>query len=47
MRKGKDPDPYLCLTDPDTDPGGLKIYGSGTLVSKNRWNLESNGSGEG
>ncbi len=22
MRKGKDPDPYLQLTDPDADPGG-------------------------
>jgi hypothetical protein len=24
MRKGKDPDPYLLLTDPDADPGGPK-----------------------
>ncbi len=32
MRKGKDPDPYLGLTDPD--PGGPKTYGSGTLVNK-------------
>jgi hypothetical protein len=31
-------DPYLCLTDPDADPGGPKTYGSecgsGTLVKK-------------
>ncbi len=35
MRKGKDPDPYLSLTDPDADPGGPKTYacgsGSGTV----------------
>ncbi len=24
MRKGKDPDPYLCLMDSDSDPGGPK-----------------------
>jgi hypothetical protein len=27
MRKGKDPDPYLCLMNPD--PGGTKTCGSG------------------
>jgi hypothetical protein len=26
MRKGKDPDPYMWLTDPDADPGGPKTY---------------------
>ncbi len=26
----KDPDPYLWLTDPDSDPGGPKTYGSGS-----------------
>ncbi len=25
-------DPYLCLTDPDADPGGPKTYGSGCEV---------------
>jgi hypothetical protein len=28
MRKGKDPDPYLCLMNPD--PGGPKTCGSGS-----------------
>ncbi len=28
MRKGKDLNPYLWLTDPDTNPGGPKTYGS-------------------
>ncbi len=32
MRKGKDPeperDPYICLMDPDPDPGGPKTCGS-------------------
>jgi hypothetical protein len=28
MRKGKDPDPYLWLTDPDVDPGGPEPYGT-------------------
>jgi hypothetical protein len=28
MGKGKDPDPYLWLTDLDADPGGLKTYES-------------------
>jgi hypothetical protein len=32
MGKGKDPDPYLRQTDPDADKGGLKTYGSGTLI---------------
>jgi hypothetical protein len=27
MRKGKDPDLYLWLTDPETDPEGPKTYG--------------------
>jgi hypothetical protein len=30
MRKGKDPDPYLCLMD--TDPGGPKTCGSGSIT---------------
>jgi hypothetical protein len=36
MRKEKNPDPYLCITDPD--PGGLKTCGSGspTLVNNVR-----------
>jgi hypothetical protein len=36
-------DPYLCLTDPDAGPGGLKIYGSygsgcgsGTLIKSHK-----------
>ncbi len=28
MRIGKDPDPYLCLTDLDPEPGGPKTCGS-------------------
>ncbi len=28
MRKGKDPDPYLWLTNPDADLRGPKTYGS-------------------
>jgi hypothetical protein len=34
MRKGKDPDPYLWLTDPDADSGGPKTYGSATLSTR-------------
>jgi hypothetical protein len=37
MIKGKDPDPYLCLTDPEANPGDPKTYGSygsGTLFYK-------------
>jgi hypothetical protein len=36
-------DPFICLTDPDSDPGGSKTfgsygsgYGSGTLVKSHR-----------
>ncbi len=34
MSKGKDPkpDPYLCLTDPDSDPRGSKTYGCGSGI---------------
>jgi hypothetical protein len=28
MRKGRDPDPYLCLMDPDPNAGGPKTCGS-------------------
>jgi hypothetical protein len=30
MRKGKDPGPFICLMDPDTNPGGPKKCGSGS-----------------
>ncbi len=35
-------DPYLCLTDPDADPGGPKTYGCGsvTLVKSQVANIE-------
>jgi hypothetical protein len=36
LRIRSDPDPYKFITDPDTDPGGLKtygFYGSGTLLA--------------
>jgi hypothetical protein len=32
MRKGKDPDPYLCLIDPEPDPGGQKTCESGSGI---------------
>jgi hypothetical protein len=29
FRESEYSDPYICLTDPDADPGGPKTYGSG------------------
>ncbi len=42
MRKGKDPDPYLWLLDPDPNPGGPKTCGSSSSGSGSPTLLFSN-----